>query len=53
MVSAERCCDAISGDNFATLTVKMGSDGRAMWEKSSWPDMSNKVIYRSSWWWSL
>ncbi len=28
------------------------SDGKPMWEKVTWNDM-NRIIYRSTWWWSV
>ena len=33
--------------------VKTYSDGRNMWEKRLWTARNNRVIYRSSWYWSL
>lgn len=33
--------------------VKIGQDGRNMWEERSWTAMNNASIYRSNWWWSL
>jgi class 3 adenylate cyclase len=32
---------------------KIGSDGRSMWEASTWTDMNNAALYRSTWSWSI
>ena len=33
--------------------VKIGSDGRNMWEERSWTPMDKATIYRSNWTWGL
>ena len=33
--------------------VKTSSDGRAMWERVTWNNFDNSIIYRSTWWWRI
>ena len=34
-------------------SVKYASDGRSMWESTTWTDMNGMRIYRSNWWWEI
>ncbi len=39
--------------NVLNKEVTLSSDGRSMWERTTWNQMNNKTIYRSNWWWSI